>query len=145
MASTTFTQSRPIYYDANPSPETMFHLPMSPSEPGKFDFYRYVPRGMRAILSPSSLGSSRVHLANHANHSDSTFSDNSDGKSTRTFSHRATLTSTSTGDILRRLEKKRVERIVTSLSCAHTHTPTLLFRSARTFCRPQVIISLDFH
>ncbi len=40
MASKTFNHSRPMNFDVNPSPETMYHFPMSPSEPGKFDFYR---------------------------------------------------------------------------------------------------------
>ncbi len=37
MASKTFNR---INLDVNPSPETMYHFPISPSEPGKFDFYR---------------------------------------------------------------------------------------------------------
>jgi hypothetical protein len=40
MASTKFKRSGAINLDVNPSPETMYHFPMSPSEPGKFDFYR---------------------------------------------------------------------------------------------------------
>ncbi|CAF0874197.1 unnamed protein product [Adineta ricciae] len=56
MASQLFSRTRPINFDANPSPDTMYHLPMSPSEPGKFDFYR-------------------VHLANQASQ---THTDNSD-------------------------------------------------------------------
>lgn len=40
MASRTSNQSGPISLDINPSPETMYHLPFSPNEPGKFDFYR---------------------------------------------------------------------------------------------------------
>ncbi|UJR35119.1 hypothetical protein I4U23_027890 [Adineta vaga] len=59
MASKLFSRTRPINFDANPSPETMFHLPMSPSEPGKFDFYR-------------------VHLANQNCHKDATLTDASD-------------------------------------------------------------------
>jgi len=59
MASTTSNRSRPINFDVNPSPETFYHFPASPSEPGKFDFYR-------------------VHLNNHASQTDSKFSDNND-------------------------------------------------------------------
>lgn len=40
MASKTFYRSGPISLDINPSPETMYHFPISPGEPGKFDFYR---------------------------------------------------------------------------------------------------------
>lgn len=59
MASKTYTRTVPIIYDVPASPETIFHFPVSPSEPGKFDFYR-------------------VHLANHVNHSDDSFSGNFD-------------------------------------------------------------------
>lgn len=59
MASTTSNRSRPINFDVNPSPETFYHFPASPSEPGKFDFYR-------------------VHLNNHPSMTDSKISDNYD-------------------------------------------------------------------
>ncbi|CAF0717844.1 unnamed protein product [Adineta steineri] len=59
MASKLFNRSRPMNFDVNPSPETFYHIPISPSEPGKFDFYR-------------------VHLTNQDCHSNSIFSDNSD-------------------------------------------------------------------
>jgi len=60
MASKTFNRSVPINFDVNPSPETMYHFPMSPAEPGKFDFYR-------------------VHLANQVHCSDPMLLDNYDG------------------------------------------------------------------
>jgi len=59
MASKRFNRSGPINVDVNPSPETMYHFPISPAEPGKFDFYR-------------------VHLANQAHYSDPMFLDNYD-------------------------------------------------------------------
>jgi hypothetical protein len=40
MASKTSDQSQPIQVPKN-SNETGLDFPLSPSEPGKFDFYRY--------------------------------------------------------------------------------------------------------
>ncbi|CAF0880509.1 unnamed protein product [Rotaria sp. Silwood1] len=57
MASKACNRPRPWSFDVNPSPETLFHFPSSPSEPGKFDFYR-------------------VYLANHAYFTDQASSDN---------------------------------------------------------------------
>jgi len=62
MASTTSNRERAWTFDVSPSPETMYHFPSSPGEPGKFDFYR-------------------VHLANHACYPDSMLSQNSDAPS----------------------------------------------------------------
>jgi len=59
MASKTCNRTGPINVDVNPSPETMYHFPITPGEPGKFDFYR-------------------AYLTNHAYYSDPKFSDNSD-------------------------------------------------------------------
>jgi len=59
MASTTSNRARSWTIDVNPSPETMFHFSSSPSEPGKFDFYR-------------------VNLANHACYPDPMLSQNCD-------------------------------------------------------------------
>lgn len=59
MASKAYPQSRPIDFDNDMSSRNMYYMPISPSEPGKFDFYR-------------------VYLANHRSESDSTFPDNVD-------------------------------------------------------------------
>lgn len=40
MTSKTSSQSQPIQVK-NHSDDTGFDFPLSPSEPGKFDFYRY--------------------------------------------------------------------------------------------------------
>jgi hypothetical protein len=59
MASKACNRPHPLSFDACSPSETVYHFPISPGEPGKFDFYR-------------------VYLANHAHYSDSTCSDDSD-------------------------------------------------------------------
>jgi len=40
MASKTYSRPIPVTFEVPATPETIYHFPISPSEPGKFDFYR---------------------------------------------------------------------------------------------------------
>lgn len=78
MSSKPSSTSRPIPVDATPSPDSYFHIPVSPSEPGKFDFYRYVKN--KWIIDQIDSFFFRVHLANQTHRKDSLLTETSDGK-----------------------------------------------------------------
>ncbi|CAF3602717.1 unnamed protein product [Rotaria socialis] len=80
MTSKACNGSHPWNANVNSSPETIYHFPESPGEPGKFDFYR-------------------VYLSFHTHNSDPTLSGCSDEP---TISAPSTISSSSSSSVIKR-------------------------------------------